>query len=115
MTLCVEQDPFGNIWAGTVHGVSKIHGVVPMLSQSSPEKFADLKLYPNPANNRIWLQSSEMILETEVFNMTGQRLKFDKCSNFQHTLDISALPAGHYLIRVTGSRQVQVKQFVIIR
>jgi len=60
----------------------------------------EVKLYPNPANDRVTLQSTSPIKSISVFDSQGQ-LCFSKQggNNTSHTLNVSEFPAGLYFVR----------------
>ena len=73
-----------------------------------------LKCYPNPASDKITVETSgeTMGYIVEVVNEQGKSLLTQKVTRPRTQLDISALPAGVDLVRVTGSKPVQVGKFV---
>jgi len=69
-------------------------------------------LYPNPVSNNFTFQLSaeqEMFFQFDIINLTGQRIKSDRqfASKGINTYKINTegLPAGIYLINVTGEGQ----------
>jgi len=76
--------------------------------------------YPNPAHNELTveLQGFEaQELHLQLFSLTGQlmtaeRLPHDGSGFIQHELDMSALPAGIYLLKVQGQDRVWTREVV---
>jgi hypothetical protein len=56
---------------------------------------ANYQIYPNPATDLLTIQGSD-IIETELLTLTGQSVKK---SNLQQ-IELSALPAGIYLVKI---------------
>jgi hypothetical protein len=52
-------------------------------------------LYPNPATQRLYLRTSEVLISVDVYNMLGQRLDI---AVQDLGLDVAGLPAGGYLV-----------------
>lgn len=73
-------------------------------------KGTNLKLYPNPATERIYVSNASDIKLIELYNLTGQKVK-SQLHNFSNRaqVEISGLDRGIYLISVIrndGSKQV---------
>lgn len=65
----------------------------------------DLKIFPNPADNIISLESNEIILNYEIISMNGETVQYDLLFNNQ--INLSGLNQGSYLVKITfsGGRQ----------
>jgi polyhydroxybutyrate depolymerase len=66
-----------------------------------------VKIYPNPSSGLINIETEKEIELIEVFNLQGQRLSTHQ---FNWQLDLSQLPKGSYIIRLTGNDQVISKR-----
>ena len=73
-------------------------------------------LYPNPVTNElnIQLNSSVKAPKMAIFNTIGQMVISYQSFNESNTVDISKLPEGTYIIKVTNknNEQVLTKKFV---
>ena len=70
-----------------------------------------IKLYPNPAESKIYLKSqNSSIVKVEFYNSLGKKIKtiHDKFD----TLDISDLVNGIYLIRIYTDNEILSKKFI---
>lgn len=67
-----------------------------------------LQLYPNPATDRLMLSADMPVQRVQVFDMTGRMVM----SSTGTELDVSALPAGLYMLRAMGEAGVGSKKFV---
>ena len=67
-----------------------------------------LQLYPNPATDRLMLSADMPVQRVQVFDMTGRMVM----SSTGTELDVSALPAGLYMLRAMGETGVGSKKFV---
>lgn len=65
-----------------------------------------LRLYPNPARNTIHLDSQYDIQHTEIYTINGQKIKDNQGAD----IDISALKAGPYMLKVHRSYFLFIKQ-----
>lgn len=67
-----------------------------------------LQLYPNPATDCLMLSADMPVQRVQVFDMTGRMVM----SSTGTELDVSALPAGLYMLRAMGETGVGSKKFI---
>jgi hypothetical protein len=63
----------------------------------------ELSVYPNPANNVLYITQYEMINAVTITNLLGQAVLEQKAADTRVQLDISHLPPAVYLLKVNGS------------
>ncbi len=63
---------------------------------------AEILVYPNPANNRVTISSEEIISGLRLFNLSGQTIKSVRVENYEHTLNVTDLLPGVYLIEISS-------------
>ncbi len=68
-----------------------------------------LKVYPDPANGEISVESDEQIRQLKITGLAGQEVFSGRYQSQHVTLNISALPSGIYFIKVNG---LEVRKFV---
>ncbi|WP_442787770.1 GEVED domain-containing protein [Flavobacterium suncheonense] len=92
-----------NTWeyGGGTEGTFRISAYDASLSAGSFDMTA-FKAYPNPVTNVLNLSYSSEISSVEVFSMLGQRVLTEKLSANQVQVDISNLPSGNYMVKVTA-------------
>ena len=73
---------------------------------------ATLSVYPNPATDMLQVESTERIEHYEVYDITGALLRRTAVGQKAFTLDLEALPAGTYLMKLTSEDTVQTRRFV---
>ena len=82
------------------------------------ESYLDnLKLYPNPATGRLYvegLNEQSNILICEVIDAMGQKIQIIKLAE-ERFIDIEMLPAGTYTLRLSDGLSQSVYRFVKIR
>jgi len=83
---------------------------VSSLGIDDKERAPSVKMFPNPANQIVYF-NGERIQAVEIFDMTGKRVMASTLKN----VDISALMAGIYLVRIRHSDQISVKRLVVTR
>lgn len=80
----------------------------------APTLTADIRFYPNPAQNHLYVAVGDQGLATfELFDMHGRLLRSEKLeAATQHQIDISGLPAGVYLLRALQNGQLKQQKLV---
>jgi hypothetical protein len=66
------------------------------------EKF---EVFPNPATNMVTIRSKTHVQSVEIFNTVGEKLMQ---VNSGHQINIEALPAGLYLLRINGTQVCRI-------
>ena len=72
-----------------------------------------LVLYPNPVTNSLYIQSplaSE--LSYRIYDLTGKALSTHHQSGQSHSIDVSGLAKGIYLLKATHKNNTTAMQFV---
>jgi para-nitrobenzyl esterase len=69
----------------------------------------DLVVYPNPASSNVFISSNDL-KQIEVYNMTGEMVKTEFNVN---RMEISNLPNGLYVFRITTSKGKTNKTIII--
>ncbi|WP_456441419.1 T9SS type A sorting domain-containing protein [Psychroserpens sp.] len=64
-------------------------------------QFEKVKLFPNPVNDVLNIQSDEPKEKVEIFNLLGKRIKELNSGTNMNTIDMSDLAKGMYLIQVS--------------
>lgn len=83
---------------------------------TSVESFSypsELKIFPNPAKDKLNLQISEAIENLEIWNTNGELIL--RKNNPEKQLDISQLKNGLYQIRAMTNRTILSGKFVVVR
>jgi hypothetical protein len=85
------------------------------IEQSNSAFANELKLYPNPSNSMITLESAELITKVEISNTLGQVILIDNgaVANIK-SFNLKDLPKGLYLIKVYNNDNFAVKQLSLI-
>jgi len=90
-------------WAMTTLGgcLQKTYYHVPTAIQNVTNNLSGISVYPNPANTFINVETDATIpgsIRTDVFNVMGQKISTVAAVNNIANIDVSAFPAGTYLI-----------------
>jgi hypothetical protein len=91
------------------------HDMDELLKQDNSNFANELKLYPNPSNSVVTLESAESITRVEISNTLGQVILIDNgiAANIK-SFNLKDLPKGLYLIKVYNNDNFAVKQLSLI-
>ncbi|MEI6751869.1 MAG: T9SS type A sorting domain-containing protein [Paludibacter sp.] len=73
---------------------------------------AGIVVYPNPASNRLRIQNADDS-ELSVVNLVGVAVYRQKCNLSQFSMDVSAFPAGVYVLTVRKNKKFLNYQLLI--
>jgi len=77
---------------------------------------SQLSIYPNPASDVINFMSSDNIRKLELYNLTGQQVYGTEVNVNNYKLDVSTLPQGFYLVKVTNmAGEIHTTRILIAR
>ncbi len=63
----------------------------------------ELNIYPNPARNRITIESNFVVEQVTIQSMEGRLIRqIDAVNGVSLSVNVSDYPAGMYIITVTG-------------
>jgi hypothetical protein len=71
---------------------------------------------PNPSSSQIIIETTTLSskFQLSIFNLNGQEVIQRQMTESKKVIDISALPAGVYFVRMTGAKVVGIEKFVKI-
>lgn len=73
----------------------------------------DLEIYPNPAINKIYVNSTEkQDMKIQVFNTIGKCVLQTELNNTKNEIDISSLTKGIYILKIADSKGTFVKKII---
>lgn len=71
-----------------------------------------IKLYPNPVQHNLYIESTSNIEEVSVYNMLGQKVKSERPNGKQTKIDMESLQPDIYLIRVQSEGKTETYRIV---
>ncbi|WP_082026464.1 T9SS type A sorting domain-containing protein [Flammeovirga sp. OC4] len=82
-----------------------------------PNNF-DYIIYPNPSSTEINIETTALINETistyQIFDLNGKRYRETQWDATHHTIDISTLPKGIYMLMIsTASGKKKIQRFTV--
>jgi len=71
-----------------------------------------LVVYPNPATDRLTIESEEVIRQCEIYDLTGQLVETLENASERMEISVEALPAGIYLVKLVTDRFTPTRWFI---
>ena len=71
-----------------------------------------IRLYPNPTDSWINIETEGEILQVDIFSVNGRLVKQERAIDRGNAVDVSSLPAGMYFLSVKTDLGSEVKKFV---
>ena len=92
--------------------ISKLSDGCTLTSVIQKKVVNDIKIFPNPANSFISFNgfSGNGIIHYSIVNLYGQTMVEN--DTFNHSIDVSALAAGQYILTLQDDEQQATKQFI---
>ncbi|GHB40958.1 hypothetical protein GCM10008106_22600 [Mongoliitalea lutea] len=96
--------------------------IILSLGNNNPEQQGDIKLFPNPTKDDLFIEFEKTInlenVSIEVIDASGRSM--GESTNFQQSgtilrLDTSRLSSGVYFLRISSERSLKVMKFIIKR
>ena len=72
-----------------------------------------IKLYPNPAENTLNIESQEIIKEIEFYDALGKKAKAITLNKKDAIIDISSLAKGNYVVNLITDKGKIKKKLVV--
>ena len=111
------EDIVANCWGGSNAVFALYHNpefVTPYVDVPTyTESRSDLKLWPNPAQDLLNVESEKNQMESiSILDMNGKTILHKNITDFQTTLDISFLSSGVYFIKAIYQEGIAIEKFV---
>jgi len=78
---------------------------------STPFNSSSVQLYPNPANNMVYIRSDKNIEKMDIINQQGQIVK--RIKQNKKYLDVSKLTKGIYFLSIKTFNHLTIKKLVV--
>jgi lysyl endopeptidase len=107
-------DPFPGTGTMTLDGMKPVS-----VSKTTVPEDRPLRIYPNPADGLLHVQTDlpgQGITEISVYHISGKLLlRFRSTQTDTHSLDVSKLGPGIYILRLRKDKQMANQRFIIAR
>jgi len=74
---------------------------------------SNVSIFPNPANDRITIESDNVIDEVLIYNNMGQLVYSGRVDNDQIVVNTSTFVTGMYIVQVRSGQAVEVRKLII--
>ena len=81
-------------------------------AESINENTTSLNIYPNPVNDRLYIETQTLTQTVEVYDIFGRLQQQSAVSGQQSAIDVSDLNSGIYFVKVMTENGEIVKKFV---
>ena len=71
-----------------------------------------VRVYPNPVNDQLMVETSEIVNSLEIYTVTGALVYSQKDGANKMEIQIGNLPSGTYLIRLMTANTVVMRRFI---
>ena len=101
------------IYPNSKRSVSTI-GVVSDVLNVNEIEANKCNIYPNPANDRLYIEAEAEIIEVSVYDVYGrtQNLRISESQNLRISINVSELNAGIYFVKINTENGEIVKRFI---
>lgn len=100
-------NPFGCSARGSIDITIVDDTSVPDLTQGK------VKIYPNPAGHTVYIESDQP-MAVRVYSLGGALVAENPSPSAHHTIEVSGLPAGVYIVQLMDAEKRQLKQYRLI-
>lgn len=76
------------------------------------EHSTTFNIYPNPVNDVLYIENSDIVEEVTIYNITGVIVYNERCTNNNVQVDIAELEAGAYIIKVRTENNETINRFI---
>lgn len=84
-----------------------------LLDGVNNSKSASLKIYPNPNNGLLFIQTEEDIQTIIIYNLFGQLIETLEINNKRDQIDMTAYENGMYLIRIETLKGIYTHKIIL--
>jgi len=106
-TYVLEQTICGNVSWDTVTVIVSGVGIGSYTKDGN-----GITLYPNPATNTLYIESSTKILQVMISDILGNEILKQHPYNYTPTVDLSGLGEGMYFVKIVNDKGIIVRKFL---
>ena len=76
------------------------------------QQMSKVTVFPNPANDKLTVEAGKVIKQCDVYSVTGALVVSQQGDRDKMEINVSTLPAGFYLIRMSFEDAIETRSFV---
>jgi len=73
----------------------------------------EIRIYPNPVNDELFVESSTVIIQLELLNIHGSNVISEKSGSKEVQLNVSGLEPGIYFLKLETANQIILRKVVV--
>lgn len=81
-------------------------------TQEAAQKNLSLKVFPNPTDDILYVETKEKLIDYSIFSMSGQKISADIFRNNEKNVNVKNLLHGNYIIQIKTNRQTYTNKIV---
>jgi len=109
---------YGEVGNGNDEIVSDITLSLPQLSPENSSNvnsfFKNVLIYPNPANNFVFINNAENS-KVEIYDVFGKVVLSKNIENNNTKIEINELLSGTYIIKIYKNNELFINKFIIVK
>ena len=109
------HDQIGGLYLGSWYGITMNVLAKKNISSIAETESLNIKVYPNPANHEVVLESDLIINHVQVLNLLGSVLLEKTIKSQKVRIDLSQLSTGNYLMKISTAKGIISKNLVVFR
>lgn len=74
-----------------------------------------IKIFPNPTSDKLYVISDCINAKIELIDISGKTIHSDIIKYQKHLIDLSSMPEGIYLVRISSDKKVITQQVTKIK
>lgn len=92
-------------------------GMTTLCWTTSVQEMAEepLEMFPNPASDRLNINFPESTGHLEIIDLRGATVLQQNITSANVSVDVSGIPAGQYLVKITSDSGVRIGNVVVVR
>ncbi len=83
-----------------------------LATASTTTKAVDIKIYPNPVQDILKVDTAAKLAKYEIYDMSGKVISKNEFKSGNNSIDVSQLIKGTYILKVTVDGKEQSKSFI---
>ncbi|MBL7103682.1 MAG: T9SS type A sorting domain-containing protein [Bacteroidales bacterium] len=84
-----------------------------IITNSTKQEFIECQIFPNPAQDKLFIQSLTKIYRIELFNNSGLTILTEKINSDAYQLNVSHLDPGLYFLKLKTEQGLVLRKIVI--
>ncbi len=109
------HDQIGGLYLGSWYGITMNVLAKKNISSIAETESLNIKVYPNPANHEVVLESDLILNHVQVLNLLGSVLLEKTIKSQKVRIDLSQLSTGNYLMKISTAKGIISKNLVVFR